>query len=89
MSLKQEALIHSVYKHWRYANLKHKFINQVTKRPVGLTINMPTEMLPEDYTAHICIFVHYLYTKLHSHESGPKPPIFLLSRKYLYAIIYY
>ena len=59
MSLKQKALIHRVYRHVRYANLKHQSINQGTGWPKGLAGNTPTEMLPVDYRVHTHIFVHY------------------------------
>ena len=60
MSLKQEALIHRVYRHCRYANLKHQSINQVT---VASRLQ-----LQSTYSYNYTL---YLYTKLHSHESGP------------------
>ena len=48
MILKQEALIHRVYRHYNYANLKHQSINQGTGRPEGRAGNTPTEILPVD-----------------------------------------
>ena len=65
MSLKQKALIHRVYRHVRYANLKHQSINQGTGWPEGPAGNTPTEILPVDHIVHILV---YLFVNYYQHS---------------------